>query len=256
MFLHLIADYGKNDLAFNEVIHRLKGFRPDLDVFPLSVPSFSTLATGFAIAQLSEYPAKGGAIYANTAPRKDDKKKREKNDGEGLVFAKLRNGNIIIGVNSGYCFSFVRDQLAELRHIKISNNGSQFRSRDNYPEVVIRLMEGETGYLGAELDPQLIPNIPQNQVAWVDGYGNIKTTIRRSTVDFKNGELIQILLNGARRTAWFADGTFEVHEGDLAFAPGSSGGEDRFLEIFLRGGNARKSFYKARVGQEIVFKRF
>jgi len=159
-------------------------------------------------------------------------------------------------VNSGHCFSFVRDQLEAFHEVNVSNSGSQFRSRDNYPEAVIRIMEGDQSYVGPKLDPGIIPEIPTNQVAWVDGYGNIKTTIRRSEVDFKNGELIQILLNGARRTAWFADGTFEVHEGDLAFAPGSSGGDDRFLEIFLRGGNARKSFYKARVGQEIVFKRF
>lgn len=257
MFIHLIADYGNNDLAFNEVVHQLKHFNPDAQVMPLSVPPFSTLATGFAIAQLSLYPVKDVAIYSNTAPRKDDKAARAKNSGEGFVYARLKNGMQIMAVNSGYSFSFVKKDIEALHQVNVANDGSQFRSRDNYPKAVVELLRGNQEFFGKELDiDDVIPDVPHNRVAWVDGYGNIKTTIRQSEVDFKPGELIQIILNTTKLTAWYAAGTFEVHEGDLAFAPGSSGGEDRFMEIFLRGGSARRSFHKVRVEQPIEFRRF
>jgi len=256
MFIHLIADYGNNDLAFNEVVHRLKYHYPGIDVMPLSVPPFSTLATGFAIAQLALFPIKDAAIYSNTAPRKDDKSARAKNRGEGFVYAKLKNGMCVMAVNSGYSFSFVKPEIESLHVVNVANDGSQFRSRDNYPQAVAELLRGNQDYIGPAIDPEIIPEVPQNKVAWVDGYGNIKTTIRQSEVNFKPGELIQIILNTTKLTAWYAAGTFEVHEGDLAFAPGSSGGEDRFMEIFLRGGSARRSFHKVRVEQSIEFRRF
>ncbi len=48
--------------------------------------------------------------------------------------------------------------------------------------------------------------------------------------------------------ATVSDGTFEVPEGELSFAPGSSGwrlragGSRRFYELFLRGGGAARHF--------------
>jgi hypothetical protein len=54
-----------------------------------------------------------------------------------------------------------------------------------------------------------------------------------------------------KRTAWFSDGTFSVREGELAFAPGSSGGKDRFMELFLRGLSAWKELGKP-MGDEIL----
>lgn len=255
--IHLIADYGDGDLAFSEVIQRLKAFLPQSAIIPTSVPAFSTLATGFVISQLSLHdPIDGMVIYSNTAPRKDDTEKRHQNEGEPFAYALLDNGVRIMAVHAQYAFSFVKPHIKEFRAINIPNRGSQFRSRDFFPRAVAGILIGEKAkYLGTTLTKN-IPDLPERSIIYVDGYGNIKTTVRQSQVKFKPGEKIRIAIAGNVRTAVSADANFEVKMGDLAFAPGSSGGKDRFMEIFLRSGNAYRLFFEPPIESEIHFERF
>ena len=101
MLVHIIADYGQGDLAFAEVVQRIKLHLPDAEPMPTPVPPFSTLAAGFCIAQLglNEAPA-GTIIYHNVAPRQDDPGIRAANAGERLAFARLPTGVRVIGVNA------------------------------------------------------------------------------------------------------------------------------------------------------------
>ncbi len=256
-FVHLIADYGTGDLAFAEVIQRLKHLLPHSDILPTSVPAFSTLATGFVIAQLALNDApENMAIFSNTAPRKDDNQKRNNNAGEEFVYAKLKNGIEIGAVNAQYAFSFIKPHIQEIRKINTQNQGSQFRSRDFYPKAFADILGKAEGILGDTIPSEDIPEIPQNKILLIDGYGNIKTTIRQDQVQFEPGEKIRISIQGNVRTAIYAHGNFSVKAGDLAFAPGSSGGDNRFMEIFLRGGNAHKLFFKPPVETDIQFERF
>lgn len=253
MFIQLITDYGVGDPAFSEVIQKLTLLDPSVRVHPTSVPIFSTLATGFWTAQFALVnPVAGMVIYTNTAPRKDNIEKREDGDGEKLVYAELNNGVKVVGVNSGYCFSFVKSHIKALHLVNVANKGSQFRSRDYYPEAVIGIANGDSKLIGQSIPLKLIPQVPSHKVAWIDGYGNIKTTIRRSEVKFISGEPITVELGGMKRTAFFTDGTFSVREGELAFAPGSTGGDDRFMEIFLRGLSAYKEFGKPEIEADFI----
>lgn len=248
VFIQLIADYGVGDPAFAEVIQKLTLLDPSVHVHPTSVYSFSTLATGFWTAQLATVnPVPGMIIYSNTAPRKDKKESRQGNEGEKLIYAILDNDIRIIGVNAGYCFSFIKTRIESCNIVNVANKGSQFRSRDFYPEAVIGLARGDTQYIGARLDPSGIIDIPPYRVAWIDGYGNMKTTVRKSQVSYEPGQPLTVTFNGNKRTAFFSDGTFTVREGELAFAPGSSGGDDKFMEIFLRGFSAWKEFGKPKL---------
>lgn len=248
VFLHLIADYGTGDAAFGEVVQKLYSLHPSLTVHCTSVPAFSTLATGFCAAQYALVnPVAGMVVYTNTAPRRDDGRSRVENEGEGLCCAALANGVIVVGVNAGYCFSFLKRRIASFHAVNVPNRGSQFRSRDFYPEAVIGIARGQREWLGASLNPAEIPDVPPNRIAWVDGYGNMKTTLRRSACSLAPGQRLTIAIGAHRRTAVAADGAFGVREGELAFAPGSSGGEDPFMEIFLRGGCAWAAFGKPAV---------
>jgi hypothetical protein len=243
--IHLVADYGAGDPAFTEVIQKLILLEPDLSILPTSVPSFATLATGFWTYQYALVnPIPGMVIYTNTAPRKDLKEKREANEGEGLMYAELENGVRVVGVNASYCFSFVKSEIKKLAQVNVANKGSQFRSRDFYPEAVVGIINQNDSFIGRPVDKNLIPDPPVNRLAWIDGYGNLKTTTRHSESRFTVGQPVVISLNGIKRTAFFTDGTFAVREGQLAFAPGSSGGKDRFMEIFLRGLSAWRDFGK------------
>lgn len=258
-FIHLIADYGIGDPAFAEVIARLKSLIPDVEVLPTSVSPFSTLATGFWIGQLGlYYPPEGLVIYANTAPRQDNAAPRSNNEGEPFVYAQLRNGVQIVSPFAAYCLSFVRDDIIEFRRVLTDNHGSQFRSRDIYPKVVAQIAQQDHSELGSSLPIDLIPNIPINKIAFIDGYGNIKTTIRLNewrTLFNPALKRTTITINGITKQAAIAKGIFSVTPGSLVIAPGSSGGSDPFIEISCRGGNAAQVFDYPSVESSVIIQR-
>lgn len=242
VFFHLIADYGHGDPAFGEVIQRLHSLLPQAYIYPTSVPAFDTLATGFWIYQyaLGDHPSPM-LIYSNTAPRKDKKEARKLNEGEGFLYAKLDNGVDVFAVNAGYCFSFLKPHIQEFKQVEVAVHGSQFRSRDFFPQAIINFLQGKKA-LGKDADLKLIPAVPDRRIAWIDGYGNLKTTLRASRLKLKAGSKLKIKINGVVRTALVTGGIFSVAEGELAFSPGSSGHTDRFYEIILRGGSAAGLF--------------
>ena len=99
--------------------------------------------------------------------------------------------------------------------------------------------------------------MPPAGVAYVDGYGNLKTTIEESAVTAQPDTAVNVRIGDTELEATASDGSFDVAEGRLAFAPGSSGwptGEsDRtvWMELFLRGGSAWEAFGRPRVGARI-----
>jgi S-adenosylmethionine hydrolase len=252
--IQLIADYGVGDPSFGEVIQKLEFLSPGVTIYPTSVPSFSTIATGFWTYQYATVNAFPGlVIYTNTAPRKDNKESRIENEGEHLAYAVLKNGVKVIGVNAEHTFTFIKHHIQDLYAVKVANKGSQFRSRDFYPEAVIGIINNDRKYIGQKLDVTRLYEIPARRIAWIDGYGNMKTTVRTSDMkQFKSGQPILITLGDMKRTAWYSNGTFSVREGELAFAPGSSGGKDAFMELFLRGLSAWKDLGKPSVEAEFT----
>jgi S-adenosylmethionine hydrolase len=96
-----------------------------------------------------------------------------------------------------------------------------------------------------------VPAVPAGRVAYVDGYGNLKTTIRATEV---RGEgRVAVRVGGAQGEAVLSDGSFEVAEGELALAPGSSGwGGVAWMELFLRGGSAWDAFGRPAPGAAVA----
>ncbi|MBW4599306.1 MAG: SAM-dependent chlorinase/fluorinase [Calothrix sp. FI2-JRJ7] len=259
MLISLIADYGTGDPAFSEVIQRLLMALPQAQIYPLSVPPFSTLATGFWIAQLGLNPGpKERLIYHNCAPREDDPQARRDNEGEGLTYALLPGDVKVVGVFAGYTLSFIKYHAEIIRRVNVARAGSQFRSRDVFPTAVTAIASGDFSLLGEDLSLSEIPDPPSDRIAWIDGYGNIKTTIPDHSVDLKSETKCLIRIGDVVSDAIYSDGSFQVPKGTLAFAPGStgwvgaSGGERiRFMELFLRGGSAWERFGKPRVNQVV-----
>ncbi len=260
MLLHLIADFGPNDLAFAEVAQRLKLHLPEAETVLTTVPPFATLAAGLCAAQLGLNDAPPGTLlFHNVAPRRDDRAARTDNDGERLAYARLPNGVQVVGVNAGYAFSFLKDVafgdgVTELRFVNAPSAGSQFRSRDLFPQAFAAVVRGEDGALAEAVQPQQVPDVPDNRLAYIDGFGNLKTTCRFG--ERSPGTRLQITLNGVERHAVCTDGSFSVPQGELAFSKGSSGwatsrGEVRFMELFLRGGSAWETFGRPAVGDKL-----
>lgn len=253
--IQLIADYGVGDPAFGEVIQKLHSLYPVAMVHATSVPSFSTIATGFWTFQYAMVNSGSDVvIYTNTAPRKDNQASRIENEGEHLAYALLKNGVKVVGVNASHTFTFIKSYIKEFYAVKVANKGSQFRSRDFYPEAVVGIMNNDTKYIGEKLDINRLYEIPERRIAWIDGYGNMKTTVRQSDMKkYTSGQPLLVTIGDMKRTAWYSNGTFSVREGELAFAAGSSGEKNNpFMELFLRGLSAWKELGKPDVEDEFT----
>jgi hypothetical protein len=258
VLVHIIADYGTGDLAFAEVVQRIKIHLPDAEPILVPVPPFCTLAAGFCIAQLGLHAAPPGSlIYHNVAPREDDEAIRRGNAGERLAYARLPTGVRVIGVNSGYSLSFIKDVADKFRWATSPAEGSQFRSRDVFPQAAAAIALGLPTALGEEIDAHVLPSPPSSVIAYVDGYGNLKTTIAYDAEKTRQGTRIGVRVNDHEHEATVSDGAFAVRHGELAFAPGSSGWpkaqgrEVRWIEIFLRGGNAWELFGRPAIGSGV-----
>jgi hypothetical protein len=147
----LIADYGRDDLAFKEVQQRLYELagkaNQNIQVDIATVDPFNAPQTAAMVAQAAE-EGYYDVIYHNTAPRKDVAKERPDNDGEPLAYAKYQNAagkeTRIVGVFAGddTVNTFALLDKAHLHNnavyeINCPRNGSQFRSRDVFPPHVI-----------------------------------------------------------------------------------------------------------------------
>lgn len=256
MLLHLIADFGGHDMAFAEVAQRFKLYLPEADLIMTSVPPFATLAAGFCAAQLALNDAPPGTVvFHNVAPRRDVTGARHNNDGERLVYARLPSGVTVVGVHAGHAFSFLRESVSELVFVNVPSDGSQFRSRDLFPAACAAVVRGEAGALAERLEPTLIPGISESVVAYIDGFGNLKTTL--GLRDLPEASEVTVTLGGVTRKVTVVDGSFSVPQGELCLAPGSSGwarsdGERvRWLELFLRGGSAYEAFGRPDVGARL-----
>lgn len=254
MLIHLVADYGHGDLAFAEVQQRLLGL-VDATIVSTSVAPFDTLAAGFCIGQLAltDGPA-DRVVFHNVAPRQDALQPRTANEGERLVALEL-GGVLVVGPNAGNSLSFVRERPDWMRYVEVPASGSQFRSRDFFPDAVAQLATGRRDLLADDLDPADVPTPPERVIAYIDGYGNLKTTITEPPAP--SGQRVLVRIGGIAAHAVVSDGSFEVAEGELAFAPGSSGwrsqgeGGTRFYELFLRGASAAARFAHPTVGSPI-----
>ncbi|MFH5823377.1 hypothetical protein [Georgenia sp. AZ-5] len=247
MLVHLVADYGFGDLAAAEVRSRLAVHLPGADVTYTPVSPFDTVAAGFCVGQL----ALGGGpaeclVYHNVAPREDRTEPRPDNEGEPLLAARLTNGAHVVGVAAGCTFAFVAAEVEHLHEVAVPPTGSQFRSRDAFPELLPRLLAGDRSVLAAALDPARLPAVPDRAVAYVDGYGNLKTTWREAPAE--PGTSVRVRVGAIEADAVVGGGTFAVPPGALSFAPGSSGwvtrdgGRVRWYELLMRGGNAAALF--------------
>lgn len=256
MLVHVIADYGAGDLAFAEVRQRIALVLPDAQVHTIPVAPFDTLAAGFCVAQLAltEGPTDRLVIH-NVAPRRDHPGPRPANEGERFCAGRTAGGVLVAGPNSGYSFSFCAPQLHGLCYLSVPASGSQFRSRDVLPHALPGLIGHHEHVVAGHVPKDRIPEVPRSVIAYIDGYGNLKTTLAQPPAPA--GSRVLVRIGAVSATAIVTDGTFAVAEGELALAPGSSGwrlgagGWRRFHELFLRGGSAAHRFGNPAVGSRM-----
>lgn len=243
MFVHVIADFGAMDLAFAEVTQRIRSYLPEAAVHCTTVPPFATIAAGFCGAQLAlnEGPA-DMALFINVAPRRDDPAARRDNAGEALTLVTLKGGRRVVAVDAGYTLSFLAPHAESIHRLAVRNDGSQFRSRDNYPEALARVLRGDATVIADSVAAASVPAPPRCSIAYVDGFGNIKLTLRGDE-PLPAGQAVRVSIAGVTQHALVSEGGFAVPQGQLALSVGSSGWHgQRYRELFLRGGSAHQLF--------------
>lgn len=241
LHIEVIADYGgghTTDHAFAEVRNHFLRFDKEKKIRLVTehpVYAFSTIETGFWVAQEGLHSEhKDLVIFSNTAPRGDITWHGE--DRQYFVCGILDNGIPIFAVNAGYNLSFVKGRLKGLWQVKVPNVGTQFRSRDYYPEATMAILMGDTDRIGAPMDINKIIDVPEFKLASVDGYGNLKTTIKKSYLkeSILKSKNLRVTINGYSHQVinTFAASSIPAKTYDLCLVQGSSGGKQaNFLEI-------------------------
>ncbi|OGG03314.1 hypothetical protein A2W14_02365 [Candidatus Gottesmanbacteria bacterium RBG_16_37_8] len=240
LHIEVIADYGggyTTDHAFMEVrnhFYRFDKFNKIRTITDHPVYAFSTIETGFWIAQEGLHSEhKNLVIFSNTAPRGDIKWVGENR--QPFVCGLLDNGIPVFAVYAGYNLSFIKDRLKGLWIVKVPNKGTQFRSRDYYPQATMAILNGDLARFGKEISIKDVPEVPSFALASVDGYGNLKTTIRKSYLSqaVLNSAIVRIGFNKHNRFALNTVGRgIKGNIGDLCMVSGSSGGKGKnYIEI-------------------------
>ena len=235
--LFIVADWAFDSLTQAEVKIAIEGFLKQSQNANISfiAATPSTIHTGFLISQLVEDIERYGqplesVIFQNTDPRLHTKR--------GLpVIMKLKSGLYLIGPNSGYDFSLIKNRIDELFIYKGLNDKGQFHSRDLYSRISAHLMD----YLEDELELEEVnvDNIPDLKgffVGHIDNFGNMKTTITQE--DFKGkyeyDDFVNVKINGKVKKARYVSNLFGGTPGELVIYPGSSGKmNNRYLELSI-----------------------
>lgn len=294
--LKILTDYPRDDLAHDEVHQSLvtacvtRGLYPaNIDVG--SIPALDTIAAGFKTAQLvfNSKLGYGHIFHTNCAPRKNIVS--VKSQGEKIVLGITRSGVVLLMVNAGYTLAPFYDavQAGEMMFYQttVPDSGSQFRSRDYFPDAMADLTlhlatrfssMGEEkikqllkvhafreildglAYLGEPLNLTSFPVLPSGTVYYVDNFGNIKLNLKHFRLSNVHavGTPLVIAIGNTVCDAVVGDAGFSMGEGVIAITSGSSGwavgreGKAMFSEIFLRGGSAASHFPGVKSGDRML----
>lgn len=240
--LIVIADWASDTLTCSEVKIAVEGYLKNPEGvnidFISSTPS--TIHTTFLLNQIVEDVERFSrpletVIFQNTDPRLDYKRPTKKAEGAKPLIIKLVSGIYVIGPNSGYDFSMIKDEIENVYQYVGINEEGQFHSRDLYARICAHLMD----YLEDELELEelrkdIIPELTGFYIGHIDNFGNIKTTITYE--DFKGkyefNDILTIKINDTVKKVKYVSNLFGGKPGELVIYPGSSGKKDnRFLEI-------------------------
>ena len=95
------------------------------------------------------------------------------------------------------------------------------------PATSRRWRGGEVDALAEEVSPADVPQVPEASVAYIDGFGNLKTTFRFEELGREVGSSLHVHIGDVTKEASLSDGSFAVPKGALAFSPGKQRLEGR-----------------------------
>lgn len=206
-------------------------------------------ASGNLVDILDGLEGKDAIIFLNVAPRGTIKKQWP--NGTPFGHLKFQNADIFTTID-GYSLSLLQKISGEQLQVEVydiplvvkslSEDAilqerivkSQFRSFDFLPRVAGAVLSGVDVPFNLWAD---VPKAP-SAVWWVDNFGNAKTTVLNSEVNFTVGQEVSLKFEDKTVSLKYFDRLKDIPFGESAVYCGSSGlGEFRFLEITKQKGD-------------------
>lgn len=242
--VYLVADYSDR-LAYTEVDVALAVVFPGVQVISTNVPPFRTEVAGFVACQIARagLDPQRHCLLINVDGRTHTDQPLVNGEGAPFVCVTLDSGLRVFSPNAGSSLSLLKSRIVACHQLSNGNSKSQFRSRDGFPQLMARVVRGANGNF-PDLALDQIPdfNPPESLVLWVDGFGNVKTSITRSQavrLGWKSGAQIMLMVGGRGADhpvqVSCANSIMGVAPGTLVWAPGSSGNpDDPHMEFAVR----------------------
>jgi hypothetical protein len=246
--VHVIADYGAGDLAFGELMQRLELVLPDLDLQHTRVAPGDTLAAGYCVARLALTPGPAGRLVLHDVAGPGRELER-------LCVGRTLDGVLVAGRDAGWCWSFVIDALRGIWVLDVPARARPRDPADAMPKAVVRVLAGHGHALRDRLPRSAVPPYPSCAVAYVDGHGNLETTI--TGLPAPPGSRVLVRIGEVSAPATVAEANGAVAPGELVLAPISPGWRARssaqrpHMEVAVRGGSAAQRFGEPRPGAPI-----
>lgn len=214
-----------------------------------------------ALDATSQQPA---LILVNVAPRNGQAKKWS--NGSPFAYFRFKNALVVTTIG-GLVLSLVKklkitdsvnlldtrvvvDEMIAKGEVSPSDRediiNTQFRSYDFIPRIAKYLLLNKD----AKSTAVSISEIPDadGRIWWIDSFGNCKTTILPTDIDFGLGKIVKTKIGKMFCYPRLKD----VPDGKAALVVGSSGiSSNRFLELVVQGRNSSSRF-KLRVGDKIL----
>jgi hypothetical protein len=246
--IHLVADHGPGDLVHAQLVQQLLLALPGASVLPTRVDEGDTVAAGFCVAQLALSEGPDDRIVLHDVASATAA-------GELLYGAHTRAGVVVIGPNTGWSWSFIAGEVLALCELDVCVDAA---SRAGLARAVSHVARRHPHAICEVLEDPPIPAVPERAVAYVDGDGNVETTIAEPPAAVGAAVMVRIGdVSAQARVA--ADRDRTVAAGELAIATGPAGwptragGRRTFVELFVGGGSAADRFARPRGGSEIGF---
>ena len=224
-------------------------------------------AAGFLVDAVDTFEGREGVILANVAPRKSEKnsdkifEKRKRKNGTPFGYFWHRKTLIISSVgelalslikkmkiteeifilNIPKVLEEVKSNLSAAQKRRIIN--SQFRSFDFLPRAAKWLLEKQDLPKEKFSLSKIKDSYPT--IWFIDNFGNIKTTLLKSELNYIDKYNVKIELNYNKKTTKEILPVYnclkDLPEEKIGLITGSSGfGNKRFMEIILNGGSAAR----------------
>jgi hypothetical protein len=205
-----------------------------------------TLAAGFCPARLACGPAASSQFVVQDVTS-------ARGAAERLCVARTAEGAVVAAANAGWCWSFLADELPGLWQLDVCYRHG-LAPGQAVAAAVKRMLSHHGHALGAPVSRDSVPALPHRVVAYVDGDGNVDTTIDR--LPGPAGDRVVVRIGDVSAPARVAGSGATAAPGELTLRPGAvRGGAEAFLQLAVAGGSASRLFGDPPTGSPIALVR-